>query len=185
MKIRLLPVVLIVIATFAVGLGLGSFLPRAAALSAGDVLAFVGGLIGAAATIGGGVYILDRERRREERERREFLCALLDELEAACEPFQMANEAALIKRRGIKTPEAVRNLKEAIRRVHQFRDRLEPQNIKMLKVSDLISDIHVNEAEVDEMAVVANFYPESADYGGLNAICHQALGPVAKIRKLI
>ncbi|MBX7488849.1 hypothetical protein K3177_10020 [Qipengyuania sp. GH25] len=157
-------------------------LPSHFKLSPGDVLAFFGGLLGTAATVGGGIYVLDRERKREDRERRAFLSDLLDEVEAACRPFQMANEAALVARRGITTREAVQTLKGAVGRVHQFRSRLEPKDIRMLKISDRILELEVDDAELDEQAASAGLYPNEADYGGLNAIGHEIVGTVQKIR---
>lgn len=180
-----MPIILTGTAAFAVGLAGGSLIVSSTGLSSSDFLAFAGALTGTALTIAGGIYILDRERHREDRERNMLLISLLDEIDGACLPFQLANEAALKERYGVNTKKAVANLIAAVARLRAFKDRLEPQTVQMLKVSDAIDAFSVDETGMQKEATACAFYPESADYGGLNYSAHDIMSNTKAIRELL
>jgi predicted protein tyrosine phosphatase len=147
-----------------------------------DWLSFAGALLGAAVTVTGSVFLLDRERHREERERRKLLLALLDDVDNACTPFQLANEAALQKRYGRTAKAQAREIEAAIGRLHRFRETLTPNTVRMMKVADAIAGLPIKNPDLAEAAKVAGFYPESADFGQLNFIGHEIQSQTARVR---
>lgn len=150
-----------------------------------DWLSFAGALVGAAVTIAGSIYVLDRERGREERERRELLLSLLDDADKACEPFQVANENVLQARYGVSAMEQAHEVEAAIRRIHAFREKLEPTSARMLKAADAIDQLPLEHTQLIDAAKLAGMYPDSADFGHLNYLGHEIREITAKARALL
>ncbi|MCJ2180810.1 hypothetical protein [Novosphingobium album (ex Hu et al. 2023)] len=165
------------VAVFGAGVLIGSTLKPTPA----DWIGFLGALIGAGLTVAGSIYVLDRERTRELRQQANLLTTLLDEVDQECIPFQVANQAALLERYGRTAKEQVGRLIEAINRVHRFKDSIKPTTARMMKVEDAIAQLEVD-PELDQQAKLAGLYPESADFGGLNAIGHDIKGQIANVR---
>lgn len=168
----------LVVTIFGVGILVGSGAKPAPA----DWFGFFGAVIGAAATVAGGIHVLDRERKREGRERRELLISLLNELVDACRPFQVANQDALQARYGRTATQQANEVKSAVSRLHRFREDLRPQTLGMMKVSDAIASLTVD-PDLDEAATAAGLYT-GADFGHLNAIGHDLVGHANRIREL-
>ena len=121
--------------------GLGVLFATGAGASRGDWLSFAGALLGAAITITGSITVLEWQRASEERERRALLLELLEDVDEACIPFQVANQAALKERYGTTAAEQVRKVQAAIGRVHHFRETLVPKTVRMMNVADELSGL--------------------------------------------
>ena len=112
-----------------------------------------------------------------------MLVELLDEVEVACVPFQLANEAAVQDKYGTTVAEKVKELQSAIRRVHSFRETMVPKTALMMRVRDDLAELSFDSADVVGWLKSMALYPKEADLGALNAIAHDVLGPVRAARK--
>lgn len=178
---KLIGVALLVGSAFA----LGVLCSTGAAATRGDWLSFAGALLGAAITIAGSIAVLEWQRASEERERQQLLLDLLEDVDEACVPFQVANEPALKLQYGTTAAEQVRKVQAAIGRVHNFRAALAPKTARMMKVADELSslDFSGDDLEADLRGIA--FYPDSADFGGLNSMGHNVQGITSEARKIL
>ena len=164
---------------------LGVLFATGAEATRGDWLSFAGALLGAAITIAGSIAVLEWQRASEERERRALLLELLEDVEEACVPFQVANQAALKERYGTTAAEQVRTVQAAIGRIHHFRETLTPKTVRMMKVTDELSSLAFGGDELDTDLRSIAFYPDSADFGDLNAKGHEVKGITSKARDIL
>lgn len=165
---------------FAAGVLVGSGLQP----TPSDWLGFAGALVGASITVAGSVYVLDRERRRGANEQRDLLVALLDEVDEACIPFQVANERALVERYSKTAKQQAGELKDSIARLHALKDEVKPSSVNMMKVVDAIAKLQLD-PELDAQVAAAGLYPDSADFGALNEIGHDIRDMTGVIRGLL
>jgi len=169
------------VATFAMRAVFGKDL----SLEATDWLSFAGALIGASVTVAGGIYILDRERHREDRLRAKMLKELLDDIDSNCTPFQLTNAEALKNKYDVTPQEQVDKLCACVRRVWEFAKILEPRTVRDLKILDAIAAIELPENQLRTEAAGIARYPKSADLGELNAIAHTIGASVKRIKGLL
>jgi hypothetical protein len=120
-----------------------------------------------------------------ERKPRALLLELLDDVDDACVPFQLANQPALEAKHHRKAPEQVRMVQAAIARVHKLRERWEPKTARMMKVSDSLADLGFDAPDLRNMLQVIALYPASADFGGLNAMGHEVQRKTANARDIL
>lgn len=172
--------VAVILVVFALGVLVGSSVQP----TSSDMFSFAGGLIGAGITVAGSVYVLNTERRREHKQRKALLLELLNDVDHACEYFQLANESALKKRYRKSTMEVTDELISALARVRRFADKLEPASALMMKVADEIALLEPD-PDLEDFAIACSRYPDSADFGGLNAIGHELTGKTYQIRSLL
>jgi hypothetical protein len=149
-----------------------------------DWFGFAGALIGAGVTVAGSVYVLEYERRRQGRERRTLLLALLGDVDAACTPFQVANERALLSRYGKTAMQQANELVAAVSRLKSAGRSLTLSSIQMMKLSDAIDALRIDPGFQRE-AEAAGLYPDDGDFGELNAIAHEVMSGTATIWKLV
>jgi hypothetical protein len=168
----------------AVAFALGIVLAAGPRGTATDWLSFAGALLGAALTVAGSVAVLEWQRTSEIRARRALLMELLDDVYAACVPFQHGTARILQEKCGRSVAEQVKELRDAIQRVHRFRDSMAPKTAAMMRVSDLLSGLSLDDEEVDGWLRGYRFYPDT-DLGGLNYIGHELQGTIDKARKLL
>lgn len=109
--------------------------------SDGELLSFAGAVIGAAATVAGSIFVLQWQRDTELREERALLLDLLGDVDSACTPFQVANETALRERYGTTARQQVTEVRAAIGRVHEFRERIKPKTARMMRACGALSDL--------------------------------------------
>lgn len=164
---------------------LGILASNGAEASRAEWLGFAGALLGAAITILGSVSVLEWQRGREDRELRALLLELLDDVDEACVPFQLANQSALEAKHHRKAAEQVRMVQAAIARVHKLRERWVPDTARMMKVSDSLADLRFDGPDLPNMLKAIAFYPASADFGGLNAMGHEIQGTTSKARDIL
>jgi hypothetical protein len=169
----------------AIMFGLGVLVEGAAQAKGSEWLSFAGALLGSALTVAGSIAVLEYQRTSEKRARRALLLELLDDVEPACAPFQLANEAAVKERYGATVAEKVKELRSAIGRVHAFRETMEPKTALMMRVSDNLAELDFDSADITGWLQGIAFYPDMADLGGLNALAHDVLGNVYSARKLL
>lgn len=150
-----------------------------------DWLGFAGAMLGAAVTVMGSVTVLEWQRASEGRERRSLLLELLDDVDDACVPFQVANELDLKERYGVSAAEQVRAVRAAIGRVHHLRETLSPSTARMMKVSDELTKLAFDDPIIETQLKSIAFYPESADFGGLNSIGHDVQGITNRAREIL
>lgn len=172
--------VAVLLAVLCIGILVGAGIRPAPA----EWFGFAGALIGATVTVAGSVYVLDRERKREGVERKELLMHLLDEVDAACALFQLANQEALQERYGKTAKQQADELVAAVGRLRGLQATLKPNSVTMMKVSDAIGVLHVDPG-IGDMATEAGMFPSSANFGGLNAIGHDVTGQISKVRALL
>jgi hypothetical protein len=165
--------------------GLGVIVEGAAQAKGSEWLSFAGALLGSALTVAGSVAVLEHQRTSEIRARRALLVELLDEVEAACMPFQLANEAAVQAKYGTTVAEKVKDLQSAIRRVHSFRETMVPKTALMMRVRDDLAELSFDSADIVGWLKSMALYPDDADLGAINALAHDVLGPVQAARKLL
>lgn len=168
-----------------VAFSLGILSATGADATRSDWLGFAGALLGAAVTVLGSITVLEWQRASEDRERRGLLLELLDDVDSACVPFQVANQPALQEQYGTTAAEQVRIAQAAIGRVHNLRDTLAPTTVKMMKVSDALADMAFDDDGLEQMLTGIRFYPESADFGGLNTLAHDVQRQTAKARDIL
>lgn len=150
-----------------------------------DWLSFSGALIGAAVTVLGSVFVIEWQRTREARERTKLLTSLFDDAEIECAAFHVANEQALKKRYGLSTADQVRKTQAAIDRIHRFFETFTPETVQMMKLADELADLSFDDPTLEEQMRSFRLYPESADFGGLNAIGHEVVSKIARARRLL
>jgi hypothetical protein len=165
--------------------GLGIIVEGAGEAEGSEWLSFAGALLGAALTVAGSIAVLEYQRTSEIRARRALLLELLDDVQAACVPFQLANEAAVRERYGTTVAEKVKELQSAIRRVHAFRDAMKPKTALMMRVRDILADLSFDAADITGWLESMALYPTDADLGGLNAHAHNILATVDAARVLL
>lgn len=182
---RVLPTFTGGVLLFASAFALGVLFSNGADASRGDWLSFAGALLGAAITIVGSITVLEWQRASEERERQRLLLELLKDVDEACIPFQVANEPALMKRYKTTATEQVRKVQAAIGRVHNFRKTLVPTTAMMMKVADELASLAFEGDDLEADLRGISFYPDSADFGGLNAMGHDVQGITSKARKIL
>lgn len=150
-----------------------------------DWLSFSGALIGAAVTVLGSIFVIEWQRTTGTRERKKLLTKLLDDAKIECAAFHVANEPALRNRYGLSTAEQVRRTLAAISRIHKFFDTFVPENVQMMKLADELADLAFDDPTLDDQMKGIRFYPDSADFGGLNAIGHGVVSKIDRARILL
>lgn len=171
--------VAIVIVVFVFGMLVGA----RAKPDASDLWSFAGGLVGAAITVAGSVYVLEWQKGRADRERKELLLSLLDDVDSACRYFHLANELALLERHKKTATQVVNELEAAVARVRRFGEAMTPATARMMKVADEAAKLRVD-IGMRQAANAAGLYREG-DFGGLNAEGHEITNKTALIRDLI
>ena len=174
-----------VVVIAAIAFGSGVIVEGAAQAEGSEWLSFAGALLGAALTVAGSIAVLEYQRTSEIRARRALLMELLDDVVVACNPFELANEAAVRERYGATAAEKVKELQSAIGRVHAFRATMEPKTALMMRVRDILADLSFDEADITGWLRSLALYPNDADLGGLNALAHKVLGNVGDARSLL
>jgi hypothetical protein len=79
--------------------------------------------------------------------------------------------------------EQVDEVRAAIKRLQDFRTRLTPETATMMRVADVLETIEFEPAQNDLRGLM--FYPDSADFGGLNAMGHDVQAAVSRVRSLL
>lgn len=153
--------------------------------SSADLLGFAGAVIGAAVTVTGSVMILQWQRGAEQREERDLLLELLKDVDAACLPFQVANEAALKARYGTTAREQVDEAQAAIERVHEFRRAMKPKNARMMRASGALSKLAFDDPDLENQVASLAKYPTSADFGFVNALGHDVRRETEAARSML
>lgn len=170
-----------VIAIFALGLLVGA----RAQPHASELWSFSGGVIGAAVTVAGSVYVLEWQKGREDRERKALLLSLLEEIDAACRYFHLAGERALLDRYNKTARDVVTELDGAIARVRRFGEVLTPDTVRMMRVADEVAALRMDESLWVQAEHAERYRDSGGDFGGLNAAGHEITSQTARIRSLL
>ena len=150
-----------------------------------ELLSFAGAVIGATVTVAGSIFIFQWQRDTERREERQLLLELLDDVDSACVPFQVANETALRERYEITCREQVAGVQAAIERVHEFRRDMKPKTARMMRASSALADLAFDEPGLEQHLTSLMMYPDSADFGHLNYLGHEIKIRTAISRRLL
>ncbi len=177
--------VLVILGSALLGFCMAKVQAVAAVAQPGDWLSFAGAMLGASITIAGSVGVIEWQRHNDDRVRRRFLEQLMDDIEQECEPFQVANAAALQQRYGRSVRNQIDRLRTAIRRVRTLIEGTAPKTLAMLKACDELATINFDDPDIDQGMGAILMYPDSADLGQLNYLAHEVLGDVARARKAL